>query len=558
MRPITPFFSDQQWDFAAHERSPLPGSPATPSHPLRRRILYGLIGCLVGITAGMGTALISANQPYLQGSLGLYQNEIAWLPAVYVMTNVPTGIVLIKFRQQFGLRTFVLIFQAVYCVLCLAHLFIGGFESALLVRAASGIAGSALTTLGLNYLIQAFPAAQRMKGIAIGISVPQIAIPMARIFSSDLLAFGQLHTLYLFEFGLAALSFAAIALFRLPSSVREKSFEWLDMPTIALFAAGIVLLCSVLAVGRFAWWLDTAWLGWALAASVPLFASVFLIEFHRANPIIDFRWMGTLYFLRFVMIGTIARIVLSEQSYGTVGFLQLLGLTNDQLVVFAIITTVAAALGVLAGGLAVGPGRLTQVVAFAIGLVAVAAYVDSFSTNLTRAPQLYLTATVIAFSTTLYVGPAILVGFTQVLAQGGKKLTTFIGLFGTTQSLGGLIGTAFLSTFQSRQEKQHSFDIAQHLTAADPVVAQALQQASASSSSTLSDPALQSAQGVSALAQRVTVEANVLAYDDVFRLVAILAAVTAILLLLLVLHQRRIARQMRSASMPATVGHQPA
>ena len=49
-------------------------------------MLYALIGFLVGTTAGRGTALISANQPYLQASLGLYENELAWLPAVYVMS----------------------------------------------------------------------------------------------------------------------------------------------------------------------------------------------------------------------------------------------------------------------------------------------------------------------------------------------------------------------------------------------------------------------------------------------------------------------------------------
>ena len=552
MTNVTGFFNEQQWEFAPHERSPLPGAPATPKHPAARRVVYGLIGCLVGLTAGTGTALISANQPYLQGSLGLYQNEIAWLPAAYVMTNVPAGMVLIKYRQQFGLRSFLLIFQALYCVLCLAHLIVGGFESALLVRAASGIAGSALTTMGLNYLTQAFPAAQRLAGISIGISVPQIAIPMARIFSSDLLSFEQLHTLYLFEFGLAILSFAAIAVVRLPSSIREKAFEWLDLPTVVLFTSGIILVCSVLAVGRFAWWTDTAWLGWALAASIPLFAAVFLIEFNRANPIIDFRWMGTSYSLRFVLIGAVARIVLSEQTYGSVGFLQSLGLTNDQLVEFAVLTTLASAGGVIAGGIAVGPARLTQVVACAIGLVAVAAYWDSFSTSLTRAPQLYFTAMVISFSTTLYVGPAILIGFTKVLAQGGKKLTSFIVLFGTTQSLGGLVGTALLSTYQSYREKQHSFDITQHLAATDSVVAQTMQQAGGTLSQILTDPGQQAAQGIAALTQRVTIEANVLAYDDVFRLVAILAVITAGLLLVFVLYQRRLSHSMNVGSPIAT------
>ena len=531
------FFREQVWDFAPHERSLLPGSPATPEHPAGRRVIYGVIGVLIGVTAGLGTALIAVNLPYLQGSLGLYQNEIAWLPAVYVMTNVPAGIVLIKYRQQFGLRSFCLIFQGLYCVICLAHVFAGGFAAAIAVRAASGIAGSALTTLALNYMIQAFPAKWRLKAIAVGIAVPQLAIPIARLISSDLLAFDQWRTLYLFEFGLAAVSFSAIALVRLPPSVHEEAFERMDLPTVALFTGALTLLCAVLAQGRWAWWFDSPWIGWALAASIPLFGAVFLIEFHRSNPIIDMRWLGTFNFLRFFLVGTIARIVLSEQTYGSVGLLNALGTTNEQLYLFSALTVIAAVAGVVVSALLVSPGHFTQPVALAIGIVAIAAYFDSYSSSLTRAPQLYLTQVLIAFSTTLYIGPAILIGFTEVLVAGGKHLTSFIVLFSTTQSLGGLIGTALLSTFQVQREKQHSFDITQHLSVTDPQVSQAIQNCGAIASHPILDPALRSAQGGGALSQRVALEANVLAYNDVFQLVAVLSAFTACLLLLLIAHR---------------------
>lgn len=549
VRNTTGFFDEQEWRFAPHEISALPGSPATPDHPLRRRVLYGAIGTLIGLTGGLGIALVSINLPYLQGSLGLYQDEIAWLPAVYVMTNVPTGIILIKYRQQFGLRSFTLTFQAIYCILAIAHFFVIGFPAAIAVRAASGIAGSALTTLALNYFIQAFPASTRLKAISIGVAVPQLAYPLARLLSPGLLAYDQWRTLSLFEIGLALVCFGAIAIVRLPPSVREKSFEWLDLPTLSLFTVAIALVSAVLAIGRFAWWTETVWLGWALAGSLPLFGAVFLIEFNRANPIIDFRWLGTVAFLRFVMIGTIARIVLSEQTYGTVGLMSVLGYTSDQLLVFSALTVAGGAAGIVVGAIIVGPNRLGEPVALALGIVAFAAYFDSQASNLTRPPELYLTQMLIAFATTLYIGPAILIGLTQVLAKGGKALTSFIGLFATTQSLGGLIGTALLSTYQIDGEKQHSFDVTQHLNPSDPQVTLALQQGAARYATVLQDPTLRTAEGAASLAQRVTLEANVLAFNDVFRLISIIAAVTSGFLLMLIVHRRWAAR--RSASNPA-------
>jgi len=59
VRATTDFFRDQEWDFAPNERSPLPGSPATPDHPFARRLGYGAIGVLLGITGGLGTAIVA-------------------------------------------------------------------------------------------------------------------------------------------------------------------------------------------------------------------------------------------------------------------------------------------------------------------------------------------------------------------------------------------------------------------------------------------------------------------------------------------------------------------
>jgi hypothetical protein len=53
---------------------------------------------------------VSVNLPYLQGSLGVYSAEIQWLPAAYVMANVSMNLLLVKFRQQYGLRLFTELF----------------------------------------------------------------------------------------------------------------------------------------------------------------------------------------------------------------------------------------------------------------------------------------------------------------------------------------------------------------------------------------------------------------------------------------------------------------
>jgi hypothetical protein len=96
------------------------------------------------------------------------------------------------------------------------------------------------------------------------------------------------------------------------------------------------------------------------------------------------------------------------------------------------------------------------------------------------------------------------------------------------QNLGGLLGAALLGTFQIVREKFHSSILVESLTLQDPLVAARLQGSAASTSGLLADPALRNAEAVVALGSAATREANVLAYNDVFLLIAGIAIGTLI------------------------------
>ncbi|MEG3123891.1 MFS transporter [Sphingomonas sp. GB1N7] len=542
---VRKFLAEEEWAFAPHEVPTMPGSPGSPAHPRRRRIAYALIGILVGLTGGFGNALISANTVSLGGALGLDPAEIAWLPTVYVMTNVSINLLLIKFRQQFGLRPFAIIFLALYVLFTFAHLLVQDFSSAVLVRAASGMAGAPLSSLALYYLMQAFPAEWRLRAVVVGIGIPQCATPLARLFSPELLAMSQWRTLYLFELGLATLSLAAVLAFRLPPTVRVKAFEKLDFVTFPLFAGSMALFAAVLGLGRIVWWTESAWIGWALLAAIPMLVAALAIEHGRANPLLNTRWLASADIVRFAIVTVMARIVLSEQTYGAVGLLTVLGQNNDQLIVFFLIIFAATVIGVAASAITIDVKRLTHPIMLAIGLVAVAAFVDSHSTSLTRAPQLYVTQALIAFSAAFFLGPALLFGMTRALAAGTGHIISFIALFGIVNSIGGLGGAALLGTYQTVREKANSAAIVQTIDPTDPLVQARLAAGAAGVTRVVGDPALRQAEGGALLSQVATREANVLAYDDTFRLIALLSGLTfAYLAFLLV---RRTIRERREA-----------
>jgi MFS family permease len=546
---IRNFLTEESWEFAPHERAVMPGSPASPEHATGVRFAYGAISVLVGLTGGLGTALISVNTTTLQGALGLDPAEIAWLPTVYVMTNVSINLLLIKFRQQYGLRPFTIIFLGLYVLLTFAHLFVRDFGTAILVRAASGMAGAALSSLGLYYMMQALPAKWRLKAIVIGIGIPQCATPLARLFSPDLLAMSQWRALYLFELGLALLSLAAVSLFRLPPAERKPAFEPLDFVTFTLFAGGIGLVAAVLGEGRIMWWNEAPWIGWALIAAIPMLAGAVAIEHGRANPLLNTRWLGSADILRFAIVTIMARIVLSEQTYGAIGLLTALGQNNDQLGTLFAIIFLASIAGVIASAATLDVEKLAHPIMLAVGLVAIAAFVDSQSTSLTRAPQLYWTQAVIAFAGTFFLGPSLLFGMTRALKEGSGHIISFIALFGIVNGIGGLGGAALLGTYQTYAEKAHSAAIVQSIDPTDPIVAARLASGAAGVGRVVGDPALRTAEGGALLSQTATREANVLAYDDTFRLIALLAALTTAYLGFLLI--RRAVRARRATLLEA-------
>jgi MFS family permease len=166
-------------DWEEHEKPAIPGSASMPWHPPHIRLAYAFVALLVGITGGLGNALMTVNLPTIQGQLGLTPSQAAWLPASYVMVNVTANLLVFKFRQQYGMRLFTEIGLGLYAFVTLLHLLVGTFETTVLVRAVSGFAAAATTTLGTLYMLQALPKKYTGKMLVLGVGIAQLATPLA-------------------------------------------------------------------------------------------------------------------------------------------------------------------------------------------------------------------------------------------------------------------------------------------------------------------------------------------------------------------------------------------
>lgn len=516
-------YAPREW--LPHEKPMLPGSPSTPLHAPSKRIAFGLIGLLISITGALSNALVTANLTNLQGTFAAYSNEIAWLPAVYVMGNISINLLLVKFRQQFGLRLFTEAFLVLYVIVAFFHILANDLSSAIIVRTAHGMVGAALSSLGIYYQIQAWPAKHRLKALVIGITASQLAIPLARLFSSELLQLEEWRGLYLFELGLAMIALGCVLVVKLPPGDRIKAFEKLDFVTFMLLAPGMALLCGVLSLGRIEWWFSTPWLGVCLALALVLIVAAVVLEHNRANPLINTRWLSNGMIVRLGIVMIMMRIVLAEQNTGAVGFLQQLGLLNDQMRGLALAIIAGVISGMIASALTIKPNHLSWPIVVSLAVMIVASLMDAQSSPLTRASNLYFSQFLLGFSSAFFLGPAMLLGIGGVVTQ-PKNLVSFVVLFGMSQNLGGLIGSAILGTFQTWREKYHSSLLGDQLSLLDPNVVDRLSQYSALFRSQLADSGLLSVQSSSQLQTVATLQANVLAYNDTYLLTAALAMIT--------------------------------
>jgi MFS family permease len=516
------------YDFAPSERPVFPGSPFSPSHPLARRLGYVAIALLLTLTASFGNSLVSVNYTNISGELGVYVVDGAWLPASYAAMNACANLMLVKSRIRFGIPALTQVLLVAYALAALGQVLVPGFRSALLIRAVAGITAAGLTTLTTYYLMQTLPASKRPVALLVGISLAQLTSPLARLVPLDLLVHDHWRGLYLIELSLPLLTLGAMLALPLPPTETSKAFRPLDFVIVALLAPAITVICGALSVGRFLWWTDTPWMGPALAIAVVLVGAALAIEMNREQPLLHIEWMTSRDIVRFAVIALFGRLALAEQSYGAVGLLGLSGLTNDQYHLLFAIVVLAMIAGIVTAAATFAQSHLRWQVFAAALCIAFGAWLDSGATNLSRPPQLYLSQALLGFGTTLLVGPGLVFGFSRMIARGPEVLISFLVLFSMTQNIGGLAGAGLLGSFEIARVHAHTQAIEDDISAGDPQVVAALRAGAGGISGVVSDPFLRGAEGVASLGRSINREANILAFIDVFQLIAVLGVLIAI------------------------------
>lgn len=536
--PAAPAAAGGAYVFKPHERPIMPGSPASPDHPVGRKVGYFVIGLYLAIVGGFQNGLLIANLTVLQGHLDLTPADAGWVTVSYNMTNACMSILLYKSRQQFGIQRFVRATMIVLLIANFVQLFDAGYRMELVARGVSGIAASGLSTLAAFYMMQGLPAKMRIAGFLLGIGLGQVAIPLARAISPLLLADGDIGNLFVLQFALSLVAVGAVNILQLPPGETIRSFEKLDLITFPILAVGVGLLCAFLVQGRIIWW-STPWLGGALAASVVLIGTAFLIEHYRRNPMLHTRWIGSRNLTKFALTGALVRVLTSEQNFGASGLLSATGLVNDQLVTYYAVLSFATLMGAVLSIARLDPTDLRRPILVALAVITVGAFLDTHSGLRTGPVNLYFSQGAIAFAAVYVMGPLLLEGLLRAISRGPAYMVSFLAVFSLSQTIGGLAGVAALSAFHTLRTKAHLMTLGQSLSTTNPELAQGINAIAASLTGSIADPALRSATAAGQVVREAAREATILAFNDVFVVIGSLSAIAFVAMFARWVYDRR-------------------
>jgi hypothetical protein len=205
---------------------------------------------------------------------------------------------------------------------------------------------------------------------------------------------------------------------------------------------------------------------------------------------------------------------------------------NDQAVALYVIILLASLVGGLFCAFLMTTRYVETAHVLALALIAAGAFLDSQSTSLTRPPQMYLSQAMVAAGAAMFLPPVMANGFKAAISRGGQYIVNFLVIFVFTQSIGSLFASAMLGTFVTIREKFHSNVLVEHILLQDPIVAQRISQLTAAYGKVLGDKMLLNAEGLVLLAQQVSREAYILAYNDTFLVIGYASVLGLIVILL--------------------------
>jgi len=495
--------------------------PAEVWKPSFNPWLIALAVMLATFMEVLDTSIANVSLPHIAGSLSATTEESTWVLTSYLVSNAIILPATNWLGHYFGRKRFLIVCIGIFTLssaLCGAAT---SLDMLLLARVLQGAGGGALQPIAQAVLLESFPAAKRGSAMAVyglGIVVAPIIGPTLGGWITDNYSWRWIFYVNV-PMGILAVLMANMFI-EDPPYIKNQKPGRIDYTGFGLMALGLATLQIILDKGQESDWFSSPFITWATVLAVVSLVAFVIWELRTKEPIVNLRVLAN----RNFAVGTLLITAMGAVLYGSIALLPLF---------------LQTLLGypALESGLAVSPRGIGAVVSMLIVGRLVGKIDGRYLTMfgfLVLGVSTYLLAGIdLQVSMGNIIWPQIMSGFAMgfifvpltVMATGtltNEQIGNATGIFSLMRNLGGSFGIAGVTTMLARGAQVHQAAMVSHLTPYDPAFQQRLRELAAAFAAAGVNPLTASQQAYGAVYESLVVQATLLAYLDIFRLLAFL------------------------------------
>jgi DHA2 family multidrug resistance protein len=479
----------------------------------------------------LDTTIVSVSLPHIAGNLSASTSEATWVQTSYLISNAIVLPASAWFSSFFGRKRFFLACTSIFTVAS----FLCGVAPTLgiliIARVLQGAGGGALQPLSQAVLLESFPPAKRGQAMAVwglGVVAAPVLGPLLGGWITDNYTWRWLFYINL------PVGFIALWLIQRfvwdPEYVRNSKPGRIDAIGFGLLVVWLGMMQTVLDKGQDDDWFSAPWICWFTAIAVTSLIIFLIWEMRTSHPIVNLRVFAN----RNFAIGTLLVTMIGVVSFSPLTLLPLFlqnlmgytaiqsGMAQSPRGVGALLTM--PLVGFLTAKidnrkLMIGGIILSGTASLMLGDINLDIGQSSFAlSNLIQGAGLALTFVPLTVTT---------MGLLK-----NEQMGNATGLFNLMRNLGGSIGISVVTTMIARGAQSHQATLVRHLTPYDSAYQTALHAAQTALAPQVGMAQAQ-AMAAGSIYHSLILQANLLAYIDDFRWLALLSFISVPVVLLL-------------------------
>ena len=527
------------------------GQPAgEPPLGNARRWAITVTVMLVSVLQVLDTSVTNVALPHIQGALSAGLDEVSWVLTSYLAANAIALPATGWLTARLGRRRFFLICTALFTVSSFLSAVAPSIEFLIAMRILQGLGGGPIIPVAQAVLWEIFPPHQRGMAMAVwglGIVLAPTFGPTVGGWIADNWSWRWIFYINL-PIGVLGF-FMASAL--LTDSAHAKPPGRVDVSGLLLMVLGFGCLQLVLDRGERADWFDSTAVTAMAVVAVAALAAFVIRELTAKEPLVDLAVFADRNF-------TLGSVMMALAGFGFYASMLLLALFTQKLMSYDAWTS----------GLVLAPSGIGQAIMLVIvgrlvnradqrWLLAFGVLMNGLATLLMSNASLSSDFWALAWPRLIQgIGMGCIFVPLQMLALASvpiSQLPNATALFSVVRNVGGSAGVAISTTLLSRRAQTHQSALAAHVNIWDPETAERLRQWTDHFVARGADTVTAGRQAMGMLYRETQVQAQVLAFMDDFRMLAVMYAALVVLVILMRRVRPTPAQSTKSSTEPALV-----